>query len=1338
MDTGQQDNSPVTDPCVAQVTSSDLFTHDNESANAYVPEMEMTSEETQKVVTAEQKRSEEGTLEIQVFRSVEEAYSYIANYEIATNNKFVCIRKTGISRSDVQSLDDYRIIFNYTFYVGDQKKTLNDGMATVCLGTEEKSCQYGRNYRKPKGNRDENAFKKTRNVLNSSKKLGCHAVIRIKKVLKFPDYNFQNTEMNDRNRRKMVKKLRLEFSEETKRFILVYVHIETNHNHPPCPVQRRTRYIGIKHKISKGCKRIPCEYDEYVGKGLVLKRKSASLKGKDLSNLALQFKNVHEIPALIARPRKDQKLEDMDIHELMLLYYEITGQVPNEMFAKACKPFIRQNLILLLHLCIVFANASMDKQTHISVRLKGTEREFTPVECYDEDCAVVDLHMHCPFCSKTDSYTDVSLLKAHYTKQHVDKALEFSGMKILRCYDTCIIDGKHVCNKTFKGGHWHCFACSNAIERRVDCFAHYKRHLNDFGSSFQVCIAQDVNPASANITTTYEIQNTLHGIEMRMSDTDSTPDFRDNRMYTMPDPVNISPLKYVGGHSPSKRSYTDTGLGVHDDVLYVEEDEHGNVLSTYTAQPIPTAGQENVVVSYPEHSDVKQLKTKNRELEMKIKKFETQNVLQKSYVDFLEKTICDLKEEHSKEVETLKAENENLRKGQGVNDESTGGPNEGGESVNSSHGSFVRSAVSAMDQKSITRTSVSTAEINAPVNNSLAIGRVEDQLSQLRNEVAGLRNNINYNISPGINLVRPCNPPYFLLKQGLMTPCIFPENMTGLVNTNLAQNVPVKMFQNTATLNLLPLNSQQKVFNTPPVSSAQSCVAKQNTEKCDKDESDIDKGRNKKNVTDNCDTNSKIGNIGIISNVAKGIKESTSSTLPTDVTVSVPCIQTENIKDTIGTKMLSKEVQSAAQPEVVLKSIKEIQSAAKSEVVLKPMQKEKDNTVNDNDETCLDNPVSQIKNPDSTPESSQITTNMSIKKSENGDVNDKSTILQKCVTRSLSSVSSRPTCTVEQSTSAVVSSKGPCVTSSIETANSKLKSSTSNVSSNTTNVPNMPQPIVDMLHTTPTPVLMVPNKNFMNPFIVPQNIPLGLNVPSIPGNLSKESSVHDQKDQFVVVQGPTGCFLLPRSSISGLDQVPSTNTSAFTNTVPLSKIDGISGRTGVQEKTTTTIVNAETKTCSSNNEKLSQNSSVDNGKNKSKLDFGMKSTSEKVKGEIGQFLLDKQSTAGTSIPCTVLKDSKSATKERYAVSRNYTTKTNKPSPEILEVSKKELLSLHAKSLYDKYNDATESVTETPGPAKKRKLVVLKVDKNMDKSALNDFLKKHKIFLKKESKPDGTD
>jgi hypothetical protein len=71
-----------------------------------------------------------------------------------------------------------------------------------------------------------------------------------------------------------------------------------------------------------------------------------------------------------------------------------------------------------------------------------------------------------------------------------------SGMKILRCLDTCQIETKYLNNKTFRYGHWHCFACSNAIEKRPDCFIHYKRHLNEFGSSFQVHIAQvnwDVN-----------------------------------------------------------------------------------------------------------------------------------------------------------------------------------------------------------------------------------------------------------------------------------------------------------------------------------------------------------------------------------------------------------------------------------------------------------------------------------------------------------------------------------------------------------------------------------------------------------------------------------------------------------------------------------------------------------------------------------------------------------------------------------------------------------------------------------------------------------------------------
>ncbi|XP_060552780.1 uncharacterized protein LOC132714063 [Ruditapes philippinarum] len=653
----------------------------------------------------------------------------------------------------------------------------------------------------------------------SSKKLGCPACIRIRKVLKFPEYSPENARKY--TKMKMAEKLKENFSEETKRFILVYVHIDSNHNHEPCPVIRPPKHKALNHKKSKGCNRIVNDSAEHVRKGLVLK-KSASLKGKDLSNLALQLKDVHEIPALIAQPRKDQKLEDMDIHQLMSLYYEITGQVPNEMFAKACKPFTRQNLILLLHLCIVFANASMDKQTHASVRLKGTEGEFTPVECYDEDCAVVDSHMHCPFCSKTDSYTDVSLLKAHYTKQHVDKALEFSGLKILRCFNKCEIDTKVIHNKTFSGGHWHCFACSNAIERRCDTFIHYERHLNAFGSSFQVHIAQDVNPVSSHRTTTYEIQNTLHGIEMRMSDTDSTPDFQVIGMNSIPDTVNISPSKYVSGCSPSKRPYTDTGLGEHDDVLYVEEDEHGNVLSTYTAEQIPTAGQENVTISYPENSDVKQLKKKIRELEISNKKMETHNNLQKSYVEFLEKTISDLKEEHSKKVEKLDAEIEDLKKQLIIDDGISESLDNEENNSDSSLGSCVKPAntSSAVPKKINIKKTNSKTEKKSSMVNDVVMDKVEDQLNGIKKEMENLKNNLCNHVAPGNNvgtnpMIQNPSPLCYISNQGIMTPYILPHNMTGLpyINFVTGQNVPMQMFQNTAALNSQPLNTPQNTLN---------------------------------------------------------------------------------------------------------------------------------------------------------------------------------------------------------------------------------------------------------------------------------------------------------------------------------------------------------------------------------------------------------------------------------------------------------------------------------------------------------------------------------------------
>ena len=66
-------------------------------------------------------------------------------------------------------------------------------------------------------------------------------------------------------------------------------------------------------------------------------------------------------------------------------------------------------------------------QTHPSVRIKGTENNYNPVQCLDADCPNKNPHMHCPFCVKTESFQDPVILRAHYRVKHVDKGLEFAG-----------------------------------------------------------------------------------------------------------------------------------------------------------------------------------------------------------------------------------------------------------------------------------------------------------------------------------------------------------------------------------------------------------------------------------------------------------------------------------------------------------------------------------------------------------------------------------------------------------------------------------------------------------------------------------------------------------------------------------------------------------------------------------------------------------------------------------------------------------------------------------------------------------------------------------------------
>ncbi|XP_070206205.1 uncharacterized protein [Littorina saxatilis] len=131
--------------------------------------------------------------------------------------------------------------------------------------------------------------------------------------------------------------------------------------------------------------------------------------------------------------------------------------------------------------------------THPSVRIKGTENTYAPVQCLDDLCCNKNPHLHCPFCVKSDSYTDPVILKAHYRVKHVDKGIEFAGLKILRCCDHCDIVGVIKGEKKFKGAHWHCYRCRNGFNRRDEAIKHYKTHFRNPQTTFQISITQDLN-----------------------------------------------------------------------------------------------------------------------------------------------------------------------------------------------------------------------------------------------------------------------------------------------------------------------------------------------------------------------------------------------------------------------------------------------------------------------------------------------------------------------------------------------------------------------------------------------------------------------------------------------------------------------------------------------------------------------------------------------------------------------------------------------------------------------------------------------------------------------------
>ncbi|XP_061189745.1 uncharacterized protein LOC133197645 [Saccostrea echinata] len=151
--------------------------------------------------------------------------------------------------------------------------------------------------------------------------------------------------------------------------------------------------------------------------------------------------------------------------------------------------------------------------THPSVRIKGTENNYNPVRCMDHRCPDNSIHMHCPFCVKRDFYHDPVILKAHFRVKHVDKGIDFAGLKILRCCDHCDIVGIIKGEKKFKGAHWHCYKCRNGFNRRDEAIKHYKTHFRNPQTTFQIQIAQEINnPCSYQDDTIEPTELSIHPV----------------------------------------------------------------------------------------------------------------------------------------------------------------------------------------------------------------------------------------------------------------------------------------------------------------------------------------------------------------------------------------------------------------------------------------------------------------------------------------------------------------------------------------------------------------------------------------------------------------------------------------------------------------------------------------------------------------------------------------------------------------------------------------------------------------------------------------------------------
>ncbi|KAL5006287.1 hypothetical protein ScPMuIL_015093 [Solemya velum] len=174
---------------------------------------------------------------VQIVFTEEELLETIYRAEIEQNVKFVKHRKKGssVSTGDINSLTGFRVWFE------DPQHSLSvfpsvpyNGVPFIIFNTETYEChqgpQRGEHLEEEKMTEDHSYQSHSRKKIQTTKKRECPAKLKVRRVIKFPEYKIIG-EPTQRKKRTLSEKLKQEFSQQTEKELLIHLYIAAESDH---------------------------------------------------------------------------------------------------------------------------------------------------------------------------------------------------------------------------------------------------------------------------------------------------------------------------------------------------------------------------------------------------------------------------------------------------------------------------------------------------------------------------------------------------------------------------------------------------------------------------------------------------------------------------------------------------------------------------------------------------------------------------------------------------------------------------------------------------------------------------------------------------------------------------------------------------------------------------------------------------------------------------------------------------------------------------------------------------------------------------------------------------